>query len=335
MAGTINRASIVADWQNIEWPDGKFAYSLHRQNSALPGYPMATSEVFANTPDHSHLSRLWSSAAFLYEFTGSEVALWWMRQVWTDTAFALGVGVTKYETQGAHPAWRSNFTPFHELVRATREEGHHGWLGRQYLHQLRFALELVRLGVTVPGATVQPGAAVEIFCDAIETHVAASPWHDDRKYVLQYSPANTAGGGYPVENLPVASKKDRRMALGGEAALWVPELRAAGMHMNANGLAAWLGLYPAWAVSLDDAVPRDTSLRWGGGAEKGKPAEWYDINVAALDRVPHTWRYTHPEGASAAGLLFAATGPGAWGSRRENLAMDSTPRATREALLGW
>ena len=55
MAGTINRASIVADWQNIEWPDGKFAYSLHRQNSALPGYPMATSEVFANTPDHSHL----------------------------------------------------------------------------------------------------------------------------------------------------------------------------------------------------------------------------------------------------------------------------------------
>lgn len=303
--GWANRAAIVADWASLTEPR---AYSLHRASVSLAGYP---EQGLADTPDGAHLSRVWASAALLAEHTALVLPRWWMGEVWQDACRALGVGVEPGGWYWISTPGDGHTAPLWARVQSTREQGRIGWLSREWMHLLRLALELERLGIDPPGAPVSPSQARALIVEAIQAHAEASPWTDGRRWVLQFAPGDSGRAGYPVDSLPAKERQLGRWCLPGENLLWVPELRAAGLLEHADGLAEWLGPHPTWAglVDLEAAGPAPrTRPRYGSGG-------WYSPWEPGANRVPDLWRTVWPQTLTAEELRKSSN---SWGSNREH-----------------
>lgn len=346
LCGWINRAHIVADWDAVARAENR-GYTLHRQNSWLPGTPALEGEAAAdynnNTPNGDHLSRLWKAAWLLVRHCRLPLALWWINQVWRDAAYSLNVGVTDWHQHGApHPAL-SPAAPLEAKIDYWRANGYTGELGRGYMHVGRFAAAMVEIGYErggpfVEGAPVQPHEAVTWMRKAIAAAVACSGFAvgDPRSLVLQYNHGMSGRAGYVVDRLTERERAAGRWALAGEAMYWVDTLRALGKDGSAGELANWVGPHPRWALLLDARILDD--MRYGAAVDTNHPqvAGLYNPRDRGTpsehwERVPDYWMFTHPHLATAESVMAVKNNVG---SRREH-PWDSLPPERRKELLWW
>ena len=294
--GWINRCEIVADWPSLAEPR---AYSLHRAPGAqLDGYEPQSA---VNTPDGSHLSRLYLDAVFLATYTTLQLPRVWLAEVWADTSRSLGVGVPEgsWYFEGPEPA-AGHTAPMWSRIEATHRKVMHGWLGRDRMHVYRLAHMLHGLGITHAEAPVTPAEAIDLCDEAILAHVKASPWRDERRGIMQYANAAAGqSGGYAVDNLPDADKAMGRWGLAGESYYWAAEPLPLGI---ADHIRRFLGPHSRWAVLLDY---ENAPLSPGANHRYGGRGNWYIPHVASGDAVPNMWRTCFPRLLEAGELAEA------------------------------
>lgn len=315
----------------------------------IPEYALGLLPEYAAHPLHpfrphgyTHANRAFQAAVFLAEWTDLESPRAWLQRYWDNMSLVHGWGVEEGRWWQPQPNRIMLNMPWWKRMELVKHVEHEGWLGRGFAHQVRFALEMERLGMggdpEVQGTPAHWLVTVrQLIKDVWDNHPRKGK---SGARLLQFGLGGSSWDGMSPD----------KQQLGVYAAaienhgLWVRELQRLGFPVEARQLREHFGPHPEWIVLVHEEIApgyvegQDPRLRFGPNGWHNGQAPWfhmkpdYDGTLKLKDvTVPFNWQLVYP-GMVSAEYLFA-TIPGWWGMKDHPLAYLAQGR--RKQLLGW